>query len=103
MPAWLSIILALIGVIVPVGVLLGSAMRHGKTLQKIEVIQEDVAEIKANMPTCQNERRRSESELHSRITEVAKTQAAHVARTDGLNGRIERVEKKVFNGHASHA
>jgi hypothetical protein len=103
MPAWLSIILALIGVLVPTGTLIVLAVRHGQAVQKVADLQEDVAEIRASMPTCQNERRRNESELHSRITEVAKTQAAHVARTDGLDGRVGRIEKKVFNGSSAHA
>ncbi len=100
MPQWLTISLAIVGVMGPMGTLLVLAVRHGKALQKVEALQEDVQEIKASIPTCQKERRAQESELHSRVTEVVKHQAAHVERTGGIADRLQRVEKKVLNGHA---
>jgi hypothetical protein len=97
MPAWLTIVLAVVGVLAPLVIW---PLRIGKSLQKLDSVQEDVAELKALMPDCQKERRAQENELHGRVTEIAKVQAANVARTDGVINRVERVEKKVFNGSA---
>ncbi len=101
MPVWLNISLALIGVLFPLGTLLVLAVRYGEALQKVDSLQEDMAEIKAVIPSCQKERREKEAELHGRITTIATGQAAHAERSKGLTGRLERVEKKVLNGYAS--
>ena len=96
MPVWLTITLAVIGVLGP---LIIWPLRIGKSLQKLDSLQEDVAEIKASIPTCQKERRAHEAELHGRVTALATAQAAQDERTKGLIKGLHRVEKKV-NGYA---
>lgn len=96
MPVWLTIALAVIGVLGP---LIIWPLRIGKSLQKLDSLQEDVAEIKASIPACQHERRAQEAGLHGRVTALATAQAAQDERTRGLIEGLHRVEKKV-NGHA---
>jgi hypothetical protein len=99
MPVWLNISLALISVIFPVGTLLVLAVRYGKAMQKVDSLQEDVAEIKVAIPACQRERRSNEKELHGRITNVANDQAAQNERTKALAEGLQWVRGKV-NGNA---
>ena len=100
MPDWPSFILAAIGVIFPTGTFIVLAVKYGRTVQKVDGLEEGVQEIKAHIAPCQKELRDRDNELHSRVTEIAKIQAAHVERTDGITDRVVRIEKKVFNGTA---
>ncbi len=89
-----------VGVLVPVGTMLTLAVRYGRTVQSVEELRADVVEIKRAIPLCQKERRDREAELHGRITELATTQAAHQEKTEAVDYRVSRLEKRA-NGHAA--
>ena len=95
MPVWLTIALAVIGVLGP---LIIWPLRIGKSLQKLDSLQEDVAESKASIPACQHERRTQEAGLHGRVTALATAQAAQDERSNGLAERVGRIERAA-NGH----
>lgn len=54
---------------------------------RLKAIEEGQREIRSAIPVCQAERRRAESELHDRVTDI-KADVAH------MKGRLNGHEKK---------
>lgn len=92
MPAWLQIGLGVLGVVVPVGTVLGLAYRYGGLVQIVAGLKQELLELKAGCLRCQDSVRNEDSTLHGRITTLDRDHASLAATVREHGKRLDRLE-----------
>jgi hypothetical protein len=86
--------------VVPVVVLIGLAVKHGRVLQEVEHLKARVAEILANCQHCQDKTGAEDQTLHGRITALGLGVAALETTAKHHGERLEKLERRVNGNHA---